>query len=353
LRAWNPRGEPIQQTESEWAGEVRDPAAVVARYLRRSKEPSREAAALDQGAVLNQDAPPRKIDHARRVWSNPVLWREIRTRAYGTRPVLIKLGYFLVFLILLWSLYTAASSPTDPRLRFKLAWPIVPMCVLSLLLVNAQAVTAVTSERDLKSIDLLLCTDLSPREFVYGKLLGIFYNTKEMVLAPILALSLALGWQQLDPVAWLYCVVTLLVFFAFAAVLGIHAALRYDSSRAALANSLGTMFLLFVGMLICLYLILLSGGRFEAQWGSFILFIVLGSIGLWISLSANAPSNAISLTASIAPVATFYCLVGFIVGDRTAPFLVSTAVYSFAVASLLVPLLSEFDVATGRTTADE
>jgi hypothetical protein len=117
------------------------------------------------------------------------------------------------------------------------------------------------------------------------------------------------------------------------------------------------MFLLFVGILICLFLILVSGqGRFGAQWASFLLFIVLGSIGLWVSLSADAPSNAIGLTSAILPFATFYCVVAFLVADATGPlfsFLVSSAVYSFAVAALLVPLLTEFDVATGRTTHAE
>jgi hypothetical protein len=114
------------------------------------------------------------------------------------------------------------------------------------------------------------------------------------------------------------------------------------------------MFLLLVGILVCLFLILASGNnRFGAQWASFLLFIGFGSLGLWLSLSANAPSNAIGLTAGILPFATFYCVVAFLVGERTGPFLVCSAAYGFAIAALLVPLLAEFDVATGRTTHAE
>ena len=32
----------------------------------------------------------------RRVGPNPILWREISTRAYGRRPLLVKTAYFLV-----------------------------------------------------------------------------------------------------------------------------------------------------------------------------------------------------------------------------------------------------------------
>lgn len=318
LRAWNPRGEPVPQAEE---------------------------------AVLGpKGTSPRKT--SREIWSNPVLWREIRTRAYGTRPILVKLGYLVIFGLLVAGLVAARPAPEDPNLRLVVARLVLPAAILSLLLINAQAVTAITSERDLKGLDLLLVTDVSPGEFIHGKLLGILYNTKEVILPPIAALIGCAQARYLGPAALAYGTLTFLVFVLFASVLGIHAGMRYESTRAALANSLGTMFLLFVGILLCLFLILISG-RFEAQWASFILFIVVGSIALWVSLGANAPSSAIGLTAAITPFATFYCIIAFLNGDKTGPFLVGAGTYGFAVLALLVPLVSEFDVATGRTTAGE
>lgn len=323
LRRWNPRGEPIQQPDSE---------------------------SVEELAKLTKEQRDERI--FRRIWKNPVLWRETMTRAYGTKPVLIKLAYFLVFLPLLGMLWT--MEPVSASSSHQIAGlALLPIAVLSLLLINAQAVSSVTSERDLKSLDLLLVTEVSPREFVFGKLAGIFYNTKEMVVAPFVFL-LACAYHRLISLEGLaYTVTCIAVFMIFAAVLGVHAALRFKSTRVALANSLGTMFLLFVGIVICWYLVVVSGGNLQAQFASFILFIVLGSIGLWLSLSANAPSNAIGLTAAVTPVATFYCLIAFVLGEQIGPFLVSAGVYAFAVLSLLVPLLAEFDVATGRTTHEE
>src|SRR5205807_913102 len=62
-----------------------------------------------------------------------------------------------------------------------------------------------------------------------------------------------------------------LLVMAFAAVLGIHVALRNINSQVAIINSLGTLFFLTAGTGICIALILING-RFEAQWSSFILF---------------------------------------------------------------------------------
>ncbi|QDU59810.1 ABC-2 family transporter protein [Planctomycetes bacterium Pan216] len=320
LRAWNPRGEPIMQREETSEAEKKGLAHPFAK------------------------------DKVRKVWRNPVLWREIITRAYGGRPVVVKVAYVAIFLLLLAALLFAPAP--ESRGHLLLARSLLPLAVLSLLLVNAQAVTAITTERDLRSIDLLLVTDVSPKEFVFGKLLGIIYNAKEMVIGPLILIAVGAMRGFVEPMAVSYMLIDALVLVLFATVLGVHFGLRYENTRIAIANSLGTMFLLFVGILVCLFLILVSG-RFEAQWASFILFIVLGSIGFWISLSATAPSNAIALTAAMTPFATFYCIVAVLLGDQTGPFLVGLGVYGFAIAAMLVPMLAEFDVATGRTTAAE
>ena len=64
---------------------------------------------------------------------------------------------------------------------------LLPFFLISLFLINAQAVTAVSTERDAKTLDLLLVTDLTPKEFIFGKLGGVFYNAKEMVVLPLRA----------------------------------------------------------------------------------------------------------------------------------------------------------------------
>ncbi|NIL96723.1 MAG: hypothetical protein GTO62_06180, partial [Planctomycetales bacterium] len=54
---------------------------------------------------------------------------------------------------------------------------MAPLMVLSLVMINALGVTSITNERDGRALDLLLVTDLSPREFLFGKLAGVLYVT--------------------------------------------------------------------------------------------------------------------------------------------------------------------------------
>jgi ABC-type Na+ efflux pump permease subunit len=343
LRVWNPSGEPIMQREE--ADE-------------EAEEKDRARAHAAPGAV-------------RRVWANPILWREVATRAYGRRPVLVKAAYFLVLgLICYFALAPLWASAG--RLDFAAARGLVPVGILSLLLLSAQAVTAITSERDTGALDLLLVTDLTPKEFIFGKIGGICYNTKEFLLPP---LALAVVYGVLGLLATpphghpellashnaesLVCVLgTAAVMLAFALVLGIHVALRTKNSRLAIINTLGTIFFLSVGTLLCIYLILING-RFEYQWASFVLFIMAGIGGLWWVLSADRPSAALTLASWLCPLAVFYTVTNILVAkpgteessDPWVPFLVMAGAFGFTVAAMLIPLISEFDVALGRTTA--
>jgi ABC-type transport system involved in multi-copper enzyme maturation permease subunit len=349
LRKWNPSGEPIMQREG--------PQDVV---------DTDESVELEKRAKAH--AAPGK---ARKVWQNPVLWREIRTLAYGRRPLMVKLAFGVVLALILYFAVTELNRPGG-RPAFAAAYGLVPVAVLSLLLVAAQAATSVTSERDGGALDILLVTDISPNEFVFGKLLGVVYNCKEYLIPPFaLAVFYAVrGTLARTPAdAGVGAVVeanfaplvavggALLVLFAFAITLGVHVSLRVSNSRLAIANTLGTIFFLSVGTLICIYLIVINRS-FANQWLSFIAFLVLGIGGLLYVLSADRPSTALSLASVVCPLAMFYCVVNVLIAkpgtdesaDPIMPFLALGSAFGFAIAAMLVPLLSEFDVALGRTT---
>ncbi|MBX9624103.1 MAG: ABC transporter permease subunit [Gemmataceae bacterium] len=349
LRAWNPSGEPIMQRETPDAAE-----------LDAAEEAEKRAKA---------HAAPGK---AREVWANPILWREVRTLAYGRRPLLVKLAFGVVLALILYFAVGELNRPGG-RPAFAAAYGLVPVVVLTLLLASAQAVTSITSERDGAALDVLLVTDVSPKEFVFGKLLGVLYNSKEYVLPPLLLAvfyaargALAKPPDGADAGAAfaanfgpLVAVLgTLVVLIAFAVVLGLHVSLRITNSRLAIVNTLATVFFLSVGTLISIYLIVINGGDFANQWLSFVAFLVVGIGGFFYVLSADRPTAALSLASVACPVAMFYCAVTILIAkpgtdesaDPLGPFLVLGGAFGFAIAAMLVPLLSEFDVALGRTT---
>ncbi len=169
------------------------------------------------------------------------------------------------------------------------------MAILSLLMVNAQGVSALTSERDTGALDLLLVSELSPSQFIYGKLYGTLHNVKEMVLLPIV-LSLYYTFRgAIAPVEAVFMILDFLLLCHFVTMLGLHAAITFTNSRTAVSHSLGVTFFLMAGILICAYLIMLSNQDFGRQLLSFMVFIGVGSVALFGSLGARNPSQAIAL----------------------------------------------------------
>ena len=51
---------------------------------------------------------------ARQVWQNPVLWREVRTLAYGRRPLLVKVAFGVVFALILYFAVNELNRPGGP-----------------------------------------------------------------------------------------------------------------------------------------------------------------------------------------------------------------------------------------------
>jgi ABC-type transport system involved in multi-copper enzyme maturation permease subunit len=355
----------------------------VAIFGVRRWNPTREAArgpeeraetilgtAVGQAAGLTErlEASPTKTRapySTREVWDHPIIWREMCTWAYGRKVVFVRAAYVLLVAAGLAALY--AISRTDDGLNLIVRFPgiplplyaaslvAVPLFVLSLMLINAQGVTSLTNERDGRALDLLLVTDVSAKEFVFGKLGGIFYNTKEMIALP-LAICLALWFfSGISAENLVYLVVGLLVMDVFVAMVGVHAGMAYANSRTAIATSLGTVFFLVIGVATCMWMmVVFGGGSFQVQLAPFVVFMVGGGLGLYVALGSRNPSSAIGFASFICPFATFYAITSYVAFQNTlGVLLVVSSTYGFTTAAMLVPAVYEFDVATGRTTGAE
>lgn len=359
VRVWNPSREAhtFRQEDEAWEQPAlpQTPTALSesgdlsGRVVEVAESPASVSGTTAVGTLSSHAAshPPH-----REVWDNPIIWREIRTWAYGRKILLIRLVYLALFAL-------AAASLVVPLFQGEVitratgVTALAPLFLLSVVLVNAQAVTSITSERDARALDLLLVSDLTPKEIVYGKLGGVFYNTKEMVVLPLLLCAYLWLAGAIRFENFLYLTGGLGVVYAFSAMLGVHVGMHYANSRTAIATSLGTVFFLFLGVATCMWMMIAFSGSFEAQLQPFLAFMVGGGVGLYVALGARNPSPAIGLASFACPFATFYAITSFFLDYTLGVFLVTAAAYGFATAAMLIPAIYEFDVATGRTTIAE
>ncbi len=290
-----------------------------------------------------EDLTPAAPRVHRHVWNQPVIWREMRTRAYGRRMIWIKLSYVLMVLMIAGVAF--ASGRTTPGDELVLGMLSVPsfaflgIAILSLLLTNAQAVTSLTNERDGGTLQILLVTDLRPHEFILGKIGGAMWNAREMILVPLLmivAMSLFGNSTALTAENVVYLCIAYVVLSLFAVALGLHQGLTYENSRHAIGHSLGTMFFLCVGIFIFMLLLVEARSSFAIQLQSFILFIGFGSLGLYSSLTYRNPSSALTLASLVLPFLTFYAITDFLLGGNLGVCLWICVAYGFTAIAMMV-----------------
>jgi ABC-type Na+ efflux pump permease subunit len=358
LRVWNPGRDilPVQHeshTQGIWSAD-HDVRQLEERGTALTGDVA--AAAAESARAGHVDARVRRSSEpSREVWDNPVLWREMCTWAYGKKALVIRLAYLVLFGMAAGGVYwtvrsgvalaQTGGSDAIPAAALTLA----PFFLVSLVIVNALAVTSITNERDGGSLDLLLVTDLTPPEFIFGKMLGVAYVTREMIALPlVLCLYLWLvGGMTFENLVWL--LLGQVVMNVFVIMLGIHCGMHYANSRSAIGVSLGNVFFLFLGVVTLILFMISFSGSFQTQLAPFLAFIVGGGVGLFITLGVRNPSSAITLASGVLPFATFFAVTSFLLEHYLQVFLVASAAYGFATAALLVPALSQFDVAMGRT----
>lgn len=345
VRVWNPS----RELRAGAAPKAVEESVPLAEAIAEPTE------AVVVGKARGQEARVHQADgRTREVWNNPILWREVRTWAYGKKVLAVKAAYLLIFVVCAAAVVQAVNAPEVSRAAIPAAaTPMAPLLVVSLVLINALSVTSLTGERDGKSLDLLLATDLSPKELIVGKLGGSFWNSREMIVLP-LALCGWLGWVgAISPWELGVLVACVVVLDVFAAVLGLHAAMIYASSRKAIGVSVGTLLFLFLGVSTCMRMMLALSSTFDGQLASFLGFIVGGGLALYVALGWRNPSPAITLASFLSPLATFYAIVSFLLGSYSLVGLATVGTFSFATAAMLVPALAEFDIATGAQRGRE
>ncbi len=315
-----------------------------------------------QSGVANraqsQDAPATKAKPvsmpSREVWANPVLWREMRTWAYGRRILLIRAVYWTISIaVLAATAYLVANKTAlvaDPTSTIYLPTVMklaMPFLFVSLMMVNSLGVTCITSERDGKSLDLLLVTDLTPKEILFGKLFGVLFVTLDSILFPILFCGLMFATGLLSGENLFFILIGLVVLNVFSAMLGIHSGRSFPTSRPAILASLGTLFFLFLGTVTCMLLLVSFAGSVDSQLAAFLTFIVGGGIGLFWVLGSHNPSAAMFTASILMPIGMFHAMTSLLLRQYMFVFLDVVVIFSFAVVAMIVPAIAEFSYSTG------
>ncbi len=193
---------------------------------------------------------------ARRVWANPVAWREAATRAGVSTRGVARWATVIVGIVaggaLLYCYHKGLASVVELR-RWLVILVRIEFSVALLVAANTSA-SAVTRERESQTLDLLLVTPITSRYYIWGKLRGLvsfmlpFAAVPALTVLVILLYDLIYGHIRTNPIVFPEVVVELPLFLtiliAFACMLGLHLSLKWSRTIVAVMVSVGALILL-------------------------------------------------------------------------------------------------------------
>lgn len=137
--------------------------------------------------VLGLGAAGAQTRPARYVWHNPIAWREAAARQ-ATLPKMILRWTFIASGVL-WGLalvvYYHNGGMGHDTFRFALLATVwTELAVIILVAINTSA-TAISREREDGTLDLLLTTPITPRDYLSGKLRGLISYLSPLLAVPM------------------------------------------------------------------------------------------------------------------------------------------------------------------------
>ncbi len=211
----------------------------------------------------------------RPVWSNPVAWREAKTRTMTGglfRWATIAAGCTGSIVVFLLGMRGTLSPDEVPRWLAGLT--VIQVGIVFLISTNTAA-TSMTKEKESLTMDMLLTTPLTSKYILWGKLRGLVQFALPLLAVPVVTLLLFGAYGTLHersgPPVWIETGVELgvllVLYTGLVCVMGLRVSLTSRTSMSAVMYS--------IGLLIVLVGILTAGGMafVEAARGEFGAFV--------------------------------------------------------------------------------
>lgn len=185
------------------------------------------------------------------VWSNPVAWREAVTRASAVNRGLgryLILGCGLAAALILLMYHLRGSFTTSMTQKWLWAMVAVEFGLVLIIATNTAA-TALTREKESKTMDILLTTPLTSGYIIWGKLRGLVSFVVPMIAVPVLTLLIfgvvdalrSASPPVISVEAWFELGALLLVFSAYACLLGLQFSLKQKKTVRAVTLAVGVL----------------------------------------------------------------------------------------------------------------
>lgn len=208
------------------------------RLTRRQRKEQRRAAAAGEATTI--DPAQLRARRSRRVGSAPVLWREIRQSLFPSRTMLVVslLGVAIIAAIM----YLSIDRDDEP-LAFI---PVIIGTILLMLQAALLSSSGFSSERESRTLDVLLTSRLSPLQIVASKLLASIRRQWFIPLVLLVHMGVIVALGESHPIVLPCLVIIFLGPIVMLSGTGLFFSLRFRKSITASGCNLALALLLWL-----------------------------------------------------------------------------------------------------------
>ncbi len=234
-------------------------ATVRRRHLKSFEVPSKEKG--------------RSGRSRRRIGQWPLLWKEMyvgRTRsqnAWTTRLAMLLIVGTVAALTVWMAVYTAQYAGVTlgqerlVEIYLMSAAPLAALLAcLGMLVLASWSAASITSEKERDTWASLLCTPLTPKEIIAGKIVGNLYATRWLLVLPLIVYAPAVFFSPDFVLALPFILGTQLVLCTFVTTMGVLFSLKSRNTLRAMGGTLAVAFVVGGGYLMCCCMPLSIGG---------------------------------------------------------------------------------------------
>ncbi len=221
---------------------------------------------------------------------NPILERELKTRMRTRRTPIILMIYLLILGIAITlffvlneqqNRYGYGGGAFNPSLAVQIYNLIViGQFIILMLILPAFSATAISGERERQTLELMLCTDLSPWKIIFGKIMASLAFVFLMIIAAMPFMGIVFLFGGITVFEILKVVLFYMMTSFLVCSIGLFCSVWFKRVVTSIVMTYFIMGLLFVGTLIAFYIVMviMSMGRndFLTKYTYEIMLFILG-----------------------------------------------------------------------------
>lgn len=199
--------------------------------------------------------------------NNPIIRSEMKTRMRTWKTpigMIVYLGILMAYLLLFVGIssintyYTDFTDYSTIGLTIFYSISIVQFFII-ILIGPASTAGAISSEREKQTFDLLLVTQMTPTEIIFGKLISSIMWIFALCFATVPLYSIAFLYGGVNPIAVIYVILFYILISLFAGSIGIFYSTIFKKTVTSSIMSYVTIFMVFVlTFVVALFEIFLS-----------------------------------------------------------------------------------------------